>query len=54
MKLISKFNIQIDFLLDVFDIYSKYSWVAPVKDTKGITITNAFRKALDECARKPN
>ena len=42
MQLISKLNKGIRFLLCVIDIYSKYSWVIPLKDKKGITITNAF------------
>ena len=28
--------------LCVIDIYSEYAWVIPLKDRKGITITNAF------------
>ena len=54
MQLISKFNEGICFLLCVIDIYSKYAWVIPVKDKKGITITNAFQKVLDESNRKPS
>ena len=42
MQLISKFNKGIRFLL--FDIFSKYAWVIPLKDKKGITIANAFQK----------
>ena len=37
-----------------FDIFSKYVWVVPLKDEKGITITNAFQKILDGSNRKPN
>ena len=44
MKLVSKFNRVIRFLLFVIDIFSKYAWVIPLKDKKGITITNAFQK----------
>ena len=44
MRLISKFNKGICFLLCVIDIFSKYAWVIPFKDKKGITITNAFLK----------
>ena len=47
MPLISKFNKEFRFLLCVIDIYSKYAWVIPLKDKKGITITNAFQKFLD-------
>ena len=35
-------------------IYSKYAWVAPLKDKKVISITNAFQEILKESNRKPN
>ena len=54
MQLISKFNNGIRFLLCVFDIYSKSAWVIPLKDEKGITITNAFQEILDESKRTPD
>ena len=54
MQLISKFNKGIRFLLCFIDIFSKYAWVIPLKDKKGITITNAFQKILKESNRKPN
>ena len=44
MQLISKFNKEIRFLLCVIDVFSKYVWVIPLKDKRGITITNAFQK----------
>ena len=42
MQLISKRNRGFRFLFCVIDIYSKYAWVIPFKDKKGIKITNAF------------
>ena len=55
MQLISKFNKGIRFLLCVINIFSKYAWKRhPLKDKKGITITNAFQKFLNESKRKPN
>ena len=54
MQLISKSNKGFRFLLCVIDIYSKYACVIPLKDKKGITITNAFQKFLKESNRKPN
>ena len=54
MQLISKFNKGFRFLLFVIDIFSKYSWVVPLKDKKGVSIVNAFQKILDESNRKPN
>ena len=47
MQLISKFNKGFRLLLCVIDIYSKYTWVIPLKDKKGNTITNSFQKNLD-------
>ena len=54
MQLISKFNERFRFLLCVIDIYTKYAWVIPLKDKKGITITDAFQKMLKKSNRKPN
>ena len=54
MQLISKFNKGFRFLLCVIDIFSKYAWVVPLKDKKGISIVNAFQKILKESDRKPN
>ena len=54
MELISKFNKGFRFLLRFIDIYSKYAWVIPLKDKKGITVTNTFKKILDESNRKLN
>ena len=54
MQLISKFNKGFRFLLCVIDIFSKYAWVAPLIDKKGISIVNAFQKILDNLGRKPN
>ena len=41
-------------LISKFDFYSKYAWVIPLKDKKGITILNAFQKILKEFNHKPN
>ena len=55
MQLTSKFNKGFRFLLCVIDCYfSNYAWVVPLKNKKGITITNAFQKILKESNRKPN
>ena len=48
MLLINKFNKWIHFLLSVIDIFRNYPWKIPLKDKKGIKITNAFQKMLDE------
>ena len=54
MQLISKFNKGFRFLLQVIDIFSKYAWVVPLKDKKGVSIVKAFQKTLKESDRKPN
>ena len=53
MQLMNKFNKGFTFLLCVIDIFSKYACVAPLKDKKGITIVNAFKKILNDSATKP-
>ena len=53
MQLISKFNKGIRYLC-VIDIYSKYAWVVPLKDKKGVTTVSAFQNVLDDSMRKPN
>ena len=54
MQLISKFNKGFRFLLCVIDIFSKYAWVVPLKDKKGVSIINAFQSILKKSDRKPN
>ena len=54
MQLLSKFNQGIRFFLCVLDIYSKYAWVVPLKNKKGIMFTTAFQKILNESGRKPS
>ena len=54
MQLISKFDKRFKFLLCVIVIYSKYAWVIPSEDKKGIKITDAFQKILKEPSRKRN
>ena len=54
MQLISEFNKGFRFLLCAIDIFSKYAWVVPLKDKKGVSIVNAFQKILNDSARKPN
>ena len=35
------------------DLFSKYEWVIPLKDKRGISIVNAFQKTVSE-GRKSN
>ena len=62
MQLISKINKGFKLWLWVIDIFSKYAWVVPLKDKKGISIVYSFQKILTDAAsseakskgRKPN
>ena len=36
------------------DLFSKYAWVVPIKDKKGVSRVDAFPKILKEPHRKPN
>ena len=54
MQLINEFNKVFQFLLCVIGIYCQYPWVILLKDKKGVSIANAFQKALDKSNRKPN
>ena len=38
----------------MIDLFSRYVWVIPLKDKKGISIVNAFQKNFKESNRKPN
>ena len=53
MQLISRFNKGIRFLLCVIDIFSKYTWVVPLKDKRGVSIVAAFQIILKQFNRKP-
>ena len=37
-----------------YDIFSKYAWIIPLKDKKGVSIVDAFQKILFDSNRKPN
>ena len=53
MQSLSKYNKGIKYLLCVIDLFSKYVWVIPIKDKKGTSTVNAFKKIISE-KRKPN
>ena len=54
MSLISKFNKRIKYLLCVIDLFSRYSWVAPLKNKKGDSIVEGFQNMLNKSKRKSN
>ena len=54
MQSLSRKNKGIKYLLCVIDLYSKYAFVIPLKDKKGISIVNVFDKIIKQSNRKPN
>ena len=54
MQLVSKINKGVKYLLCVIDLFSKYSWVIPLKDKKEVNIVNAFQSILKKSNGKPN
>ena len=54
MQLLNKFNKGFRFLLCAIDIFSKYAWVVPLEDKKGVSIVNAFQNILKTSDRKPD
>ena len=61
MQSLIKYNKEIKYLLCAIDLFSKYAWVVPIKDKKGTSTVNAFKKVISEgseseskLVRKPN
>ena len=54
MQLIGRYNKGMKYLLCLIDLFSKYSWVVPLKNKKEVSIVNAFQSILDSSKRKPN
>ena len=53
MQLLSKYNKGITYLLRTINLFSKYTWIIPLKDKKGISIIDGFQKIISK-GRKPN
>ena len=53
MQSLSKYNKLIKYLFCAIDLFRKYAWVVPIKDKKGTSIVNAFKKIIPK-ERKPN
>ena len=54
MQSLSRKNKGIKYLLCAIDLFSKYAFVIPLKDKKGISLVNAFNKIIKQSNRKPN
>lgn len=53
MSAYSKQNKHYKYLLTVIDVFSKFGWIVPIKNKKGETVAEVFKKILKE-GRKPN
>ena len=53
MHSLSKYNKGNKYLLCAFDLLSKYRQVIPIKDKKGTSIVNTFKRIISK-GRKPN
>ena len=53
MYSLSKYNKGIRYVLCATDSFSKYAWVVPLKDKRGIAIVNEFQKIISK-GGKPN
>ena len=54
MQSLSRKNKGIKYLICAIDLFSKYTFVIPLKDKKGISILNVFDKIIKQSNRKPN
>ena len=54
MGSLSSNNKNVKYILCAIDVFTKYSWVIPLKDEKGRTVLNAFNEIVNESNRKPN
>ena len=54
MKLLSKQNKGIKYLLCVIDLFRKYAFVAPLKNKKGASVVKGFKKIVNESSRQSN
>ena len=52
MQSLSRKNKGIKYLLCAIDLYSKYVFVIPLKDKKGISIVNAFNNIIKQSNRR--
>ena len=48
MQSLSKYNKGIKYLSCAIDLFSKYAWVVPIINKKGINIIDAFQKIFKE------
>ena len=52
MESLSLKNKNVKYLLSVIDVFTKYTWVKPLKDKKGNTVLNTFIELVNDSNRK--
>jgi len=53
MQAFSKSNRGVRYLLTVIDVFSKYSWMLPLKDKTGKSVADTFKEIFKKSKRKP-
>ena len=48
MQSLCKYNKGVKHLLCAIDLFSKYAWVIPLKDKRGVSIVNIFQKIISK------
>ena len=48
MQSLSEYIKEIKYLLRTIDLFSKYAWVVPIKDKKGTSIVNVFKRIISK------
>ena len=61
MQPLSEYVKGVKYLFCAINLFSKYAWIVPVKDKKGTSVVNGFKKIISEGSeaeskrrRKPN
>ena len=54
MESLSSKNKNVNYLLCVIDVFTKYAWVKALKDKKAKIVLNAFIETVNESNCKPN
>ena len=54
MQSLSQFNTGSRSLSCIIYLFSKYAWIVPLEDERGVSIVNAFQRVLDKSGSKPN
>jgi len=51
---LAKYNKGNKYVLAVIDVFSKYGWLVPLKDKRGVTIATELKKIIKTSGRSPN